>query len=294
MSRPESRTRIDIQAWIDRAKADPHDYLERQATEVLLTAVGQSERFGEGLYLKGGILMGVVYGSSRQTVDIDFTAGFDPDDATEQALAAALNTELRRVPARLGYPQLVCRIQTIKRQPRRDRFVTASFPALDLTIAYAERDSPAHARLERGQCPEVLHMEISFREPVYAVEFVRLHPDSAAAVGVYSLVDVLAEKLRALLQQVVRERNRRQDVYDIDFLVREVPLDSDDKSAVLQALFSKARARGIEPHVDAMDDPEVRRRAEAEWGTLAIEVGTLPSFQATFANVVCFYRSLPW
>ncbi|HYW75847.1 MAG TPA: hypothetical protein VFA48_04375, partial [Gammaproteobacteria bacterium] len=56
---------------LKRARADAHLYLERQATEVLLTAVGESKAYGDSLYLKGGTLMGIVYRSQRQTADVD-------------------------------------------------------------------------------------------------------------------------------------------------------------------------------------------------------------------------------
>lgn len=285
---------VDIHEWVDRAKADPQRYMERQATEVLLTAVGQSPAYGERLYLKGGILMGVVYQSPRQTADIDYTAAFQPGENIEDELREALNPELQRAAARQGYPQLVCRVQRIKRRPRPERFVDAKFPALDMTIGYAERGTPAYERLENGQSPHTLKMEISFHEPVHAIKFVHLSPGAHAAVGTYSLADVIAEKLRALLQQTARNRYRRQDAYDIDFLVRKVPLSADDKKQVLDALLIKARARDIEPHIDSMSDPEVRRRAQDDWGTLAIELDELPAFDDAFSTVEEFYRSLPW
>jgi hypothetical protein len=54
---------VDISEWVERSRHDPQRYLERQATEVLLAAIGQSAAYGDRLYLKGGTLMGVVYGS---------------------------------------------------------------------------------------------------------------------------------------------------------------------------------------------------------------------------------------
>ena len=42
-----------------------------------------------------------------------------------------------------------------------------------------------------------------------------------------------------------------------------------------------------------MDDPEVRRRAEVDWNTLALELGDLPPFDERFAMMRELYVSLP-
>jgi predicted nucleotidyltransferase component of viral defense system len=294
MSTEDEPYTVDIGAWVERARSDPQRYRERQATEVLLAAVGQSGPYGEKLYLKGGVLMGVVYRSPRQTADIDFTAEFPPSDDIEEQLRAALDPELRRASARLGYPDLVCRVQRVERRPRRDRFTDADFPALNMTIAHAERGTNAHEQLKQGLCPSVLKMEISFREPVHAVRLVHFGSGAPAGVRTYSLEDIIAEKLRALLQQDTRHRYRRQDIYDIDFLIRELPPGPAEKRDILDALLTKARARHIEPGPESLADPEVRRRAEADWHTLELELGDLPAFGDTFDRVEAFYRDLPW
>lgn len=72
MSEGDSRT-VDIKPWIDRARRDPLAYAERQATEVVLTAIGSLPGLGSHIFLKGGTLMAVVYESPRNTADLDFT-----------------------------------------------------------------------------------------------------------------------------------------------------------------------------------------------------------------------------
>jgi len=285
---------IDISEWVERIRHDPQHYLERQATEVLLAAIGQSKTYSHRLYLKGGVLMGLVYQSPRQTVDLDFTANFEPTDDIEDGLRDKLDPELQRASARLGYPDLVCSIQRIERRPRQDRFTGADFPALDIKFAYAKRGTNPHRQLEQGRCPNVIEMEISFREPVHAVQFVYLGPNGSMVVRAYSLVDVIAEKLRALLQQSLRNRNRRQDIYDIDFLIRRLSLTSAEKHDILTALRTKAYARNIEPRPESLADDEIKRRAELEWYTLELEIGDLPPFEDAYAYVEAFYRSLPW
>lgn len=69
---------IDVAAWVEKARADPVTYKQRQIVEITLNAIADTAPLNEKLYLKGGILMGLAYGSPRQTADIDLTAAFDP------------------------------------------------------------------------------------------------------------------------------------------------------------------------------------------------------------------------
>jgi predicted nucleotidyltransferase component of viral defense system len=160
-------------------------------------------------------------------------------------------------------------------------------------VAYADRDTRNHERLKRGDCPEVLKVDVSYREPIYAVELIRLDADSS--ISAYSTTDVIAEKLRALLQQVSRGYpRRRQDVYDLAFLARRIPPDDAEKEEILRALKEKARARDIEPRADSLSDPEIRKRAEQDWDTLDLELTDLPPFEQEYRVVEDLYLSLPW
>jgi len=42
------------------------------------------------------------------------------------------------------------------------------------------------------------------------------------------------------------------------------------------------------------DEPEIRRRAEVDWNTLALELDDLPPFDERFAMMRELYVSLPW
>ena len=56
----------------------------------------------------------------------------------------------------------------------------------------------------------------------------------------YGLGDLITEKYRAILQQVPRKRNRRQDVYDLDRLVARKEVDEELKAEILAALNAKS------------------------------------------------------
>lgn len=286
-------TVVDITDWIDRARADPLRFTERQATEIFLAALASAPSYGNSVFLKGGALMGIRYGSPRQTADLDFTTTTSPANVDISALEAELNAMLSRAAAGLGYPDLVCRVQTVKLRPRADSFLTASFPALELTIAYAVRGSAAETRLMAGQCPTVIPVDINLNEPIDAIEILRLG-ESDSRVRAYSLTDLIAEKLRALLQQAIRGRNRQQDVYDLSYLIERFPFDDAERLHLLSVFFMKCQARNIDPGPGSLSRAVVIERARAEWHSLALEVGDLPTFESRFEIVETFYRSLPW
>jgi DNA replication initiation complex subunit (GINS family) len=96
------------------------------------------------------------------------------------------------------------------------------------------------------------------------------------------------------MQQQQRNRYRRQDVYDLRFLL-ESGIDDSEKRIIHRNLIIKAKARGIEPDSDSLASPELRRRAQKEYQTLADEIdGDLPDFNESFELIESFYRSLPW
>jgi predicted nucleotidyltransferase component of viral defense system len=284
---------VDIKSWVERARRDPVAYAERQATEIVLSAIGSLPGYGSRIFLKGGILMAVVYESPRGTADIDFTTDLKASPELPSELRDALNKELPRAAARLGFPDLVLRVQTVKEQPRPFKSADIQFPALYVTIAYAKRGSKVERRVMAGQGPHIIELEVSFNEPVHAIEIVRFG-EGGPSFSAYALTDLIAEKFRALLQQVMRNRYRRQDVYDIAFLAERFAPDADERAAILASFRDKCAARGIAPTVDSISDPDVSARARSEWDTLRQEIGEVPDFDECFRKVEVLYRALPW
>lgn len=116
----------------------------------------------------------------------------------------------------------------------------------------------------------------------------------AVTIRAYTPTDVIGEKLRALIQQPIRNRQRRQDVYDIVWLLDAHDPDDLTKKDILESMVGKAEARDIELSIDSFDDPEIKRRAGLDWNTLQLEISDLPPFEPLFKRVHSFYRSLPW
>lgn len=286
-------TVVNIAEWVARAETDPVAYLERKATEVFLATLAMTKPYCHQVFLKGGILMGVVYGSPRQTGDIDFTTIIDPKPGIAEELSAAMDKNFPRAAAELGYPDLLCQVQSCRYFPKGEAFPKNEGPAIKLGVGYALRDSPQEKHFRQKRSPYKLEVDISFKEPVGAIQVVR-DVFSEEGFRAYSLMDLMAEKFRALLQQEKRNRYRRQDIYDLDVLIGHFPFDDDEKAALLTLLLEKSQARDLSPGKDDLSEPEIIRRAKEEWNTLGLEIEELPDFNECFERVNTFYLGLPW
>lgn len=283
---------VDVRAWVEAARANAPQYRDRQVTEIVLTTIGIAPNLKDTLVLKGGTLMALAFGSERLSADIDFTARVEPH-GFEERLVEDLNELMPITAIKLGYLDLICRVQSVERKPRSDNFLDRDFPALLVRVASAGRGTPQADALAKGRASRVHLLEISFRDQVYASQELCL-TDAGVAVLAFTLQEVIAEKLRALLQQPTRKRNRRQDVFDIAFLAETNELGARDYAEIHETLMAKCASRGIIPAADSLDDPEVIERARADWQTLKMEVSELPKFDERFAVVRLLYRSLPW
>lgn len=85
---------------------------------------------------------------------------------------------------------------------------------------------------------------------------------------VATIEDIVAEKLRALLQQPLRKRQRRQDLLDIAVIVTQQP--SLDRQRVSQFLLVKSAARDVVATRSAFHHDEVIRRARIDYDELRI------------------------
>lgn len=286
-------TRVLIAEWVEKARADPATYLERQATEVFLSTLGSIEPYKHQMFLKGGILMGVAYQSPRNTGDIDLSTIADPHEGIAEEIQKALDAAFPGVCAALGYPDLMCRVQSHKYFPKGEKFPKYQGPAIKLMIGYARRGSPQEKHFQKGMSITALEVDISFKEPIGAIQIL-VFEDTAQKVHAYGLLALMAEKFRALLQQEKRDKYRRQDVYDLHSLCRRFSLDEDELRQLLMMLRQTCAARGIDPNRDSLEEPKIVARAMADWHTLELEVGEVPDFDDCFRVANALYKSLPW
>lgn len=283
---------LDLAAWVKEAPSNDNSEF-RQAVHTILSAIASDPQLKASMVLKGGILLAIRYKSHRFTKDIDLsTSNTLKGEVTPEVVRSLLDKSLNATIAVLDY-DLDCVVQSVKVQPSSPN---PTYPSLKIKIGYAYKGSQKHKKLIRTQSPSIISVDYSLNEAIPNVESLKIGDGGSKEILVYTITDLIAEKYRSLLQQIDRKRNRRQDVFDLYLILSEFrDLDDVEKRRILDSLFLKARARGIEPTSESFDDPEIRHRAEAEYHTLEDEVeGDLPDFEASFAIVSDFYRSLQW
>ena len=289
MSDPQIK--INVSEWVDHAEAGSVTRLQRQATEIILNAIAAKAALSKKMFLKGGLLMGLAYDSPRRTTDIDLTTSLMAKDKVGVWIKEQLNQELSRAAARLGYARLIVRAQSAKWQqgiaPE-----SAKFPALEVKAGYAERGTTHEKSLSEGQASQVINIDVSFNECMGHVQILEL--TGGQELFAYGLVDLIAEKYRAVLQQVPRNRNRRQDIFDLDLLIAGNEIDDVLCTQVLDVLIEKCRSRHLEPMQASLSAPEVKERSGMEWEAMELEVGELPDFEDCYSRVSRFYKDLPW
>jgi predicted nucleotidyltransferase component of viral defense system len=287
---------INISSWVAKAKSNPGKYSLRQATEILINAIGQTKFLKGNMFLKGGALMALAHQSQRMTGDVDFSwlEPFHKDAFRDigEIIRESLDQSLSKAGVKLGYVDLRCKVQSITKNPNHWK-KDPSFPALKLTIGYAKVGS-SQEKLLGSNCSQVLEVDISFNEEINNCQELVLE-DGHTTINAYSPIEIISEKLRALIQQVHRGRNRRQDVYDINFLLGQFCYDEEEKKLILETMISKAKSRKIYPNINSLSDSGVKEASEKEWHTMKLELSDdVPDFDECYKNVEEFYKSLPW
>ena len=278
---------IDIDKWISDGTADRG--IKKQAMHTALVAIALSSVLSKQLVFKGGALLALRYQTGRYTKDLDFSVQEPFVSGAKKAITEELDNMLRRAEGTLPYG-LACKTQKIAIKPRPE----ATFVGMKITIGYAYRRNMRQMKhFNRGQSSTTISMDVSFNEPIPNVEHLEL--SGGWQLQAFSLVDILAEKFRAMLQQPERHRFRRQDVYDLCFLIKNQFITADIKRDVLASLRVKSAGRLPRVHREGVADPAVRRHSLREYHQLQHEItGELPAFDEVYAVVQDFYESLPW
>lgn len=286
---PAQPDSLQIESWVGAAPPAQREF--REAVHVVLSAIAHSGELRSRMVMKGGILLALRYRSSRFTKDIDFSTSLTRADLVPENIRDEFTKALPLAGEGLDYG-LDCAVQKFEIMPPNEG---ATFPSIRMRIGYAPKGTPKHKRLLAGACPDIISIDFSLNEPVLNTESLPLGGTTEGSILTYAFADIFAEKIRALLQQETRNRYRRQDIYDLHFLLSTHPPDGAEKLAILESLQRKASSRSIRVHPDSMASAEVRRRAEYDYPTLADEVdGELPDFDDAYRMVAVFYRELPW
>jgi len=283
----------DIEQWVEKAP-DSSQKEFRQAIHTILAAISSDPKLNASMVLKGGILLAIRYASDRFTKDIDLSTDQKlSSDFTLDIIVDTLNNSLALTVEELDY-SLDCRVQSAKKDPKDE---DATFPSIKLRIGYAYKGTPKHKRLLNLSSSTAISIDYSLNESIPNVEEITISSSTEDRnLLAYSLSDLIAEKYRSLLQQESRNRERRQDIYDIILVEEQVgEFSSAEKLKIMCSLITKCRARGIEPDDSSIDSAELKKRAQAQYHTLADEIpGDLPDFDQLFAKAQKLYKSLPW
>jgi len=281
---------IHFETWIDATAELPLKEF-RQAVHIVITAISLSPTLPAHLVIKGGILLAIAHHGLRHTRDIDFSTEATVKSLPIDAIRNELDSKLIEAVEMLQY-DLNCRIQFCELRPPGK---TKNWPTYIMKIGYAPySNNRRYSRLMAGNSPTIVKVECSYNEVMTYIESLVISP--GRIIKAYAIVDIIAEKMRALIQQPIRNRYRRQDVYDLYMLLQEYGNPSqDDSHKILSSLKDKARSRNIVVSRNSLSDTEVKERALKDYGQLHIEVvGQLPSFEEAFSVVESFYERLPW
>ncbi|MDQ6601658.1 MAG: nucleotidyl transferase AbiEii/AbiGii toxin family protein [Chloroflexota bacterium] len=252
-----------ISSWANRHNTSVTEARQRFAQYGILRAIATSQRLSGILVFKGGNALDFIWQPNRSTVDLDFSADMRAltDDFDERILQRLLERSLSGTGRLLG---ITFSVHSVSRQPPGEG---KTFVTLTAKIGYAlEDDDRNRARID-SQRPSmtVIPIEISLNEPVCAD--IQVLIDATHQLRVSSLEDIIAEKLRALLQQPLCNRTRRQDLLDIAVILQSGT--SLDRSSIAAFLIEKARARDVPVSRTAFRDPEIARRASEDYHALA-------------------------
>ena len=281
-------TLSQVAAWARHNAVTEAAARDRYAQYVVLFAIANTRELRRSLVFKGGNALDFVLLPNRSTVDLDFS--LDMDTGSDVATPAVLAGELQQALASVErHHNIRLRLHGVRSQPPGE---ARTFVTMQARIGYATSDQRGlPARMGRGDTsPQVIPVEVSLNEPLVENELHRISPE-LLPLRVSTLNDIAAEKLRALLQQRVRNRTRRQDVLDLAVMIRSDA--TIDLSVVSQGLLLKAAARNVPVSRQAFHHPEIADRARTGYDALASDTRkTFIPFDEAFAAVLAFVDTL--
>jgi predicted nucleotidyltransferase component of viral defense system len=181
------------------------------------------------------------------------------------------------------------RVQKIEQQPPGpDR----SFITFEGKIGYALPEDRRNRQLiQRNKSSKAtVPLDVSLNEPICGI--VEVDIASSNLLQVCRLEDIVAEKLRALLQQPLRNRCRPQDVLDIGVAVQENP--DLDLNLTAEFLLEKAKARSVPVSRAAFHQEEIRSRAFEGYNELREPTrNAFIEFEEAFSIVLSLVERMP-
>jgi predicted nucleotidyltransferase component of viral defense system len=261
-----------------QSKVDPGIVEKDYILSKTLMALSQNQEFYNSFVFKGGTaLKKCYYPQWRFSEDIDLTAAkiIQPDD-----IKTIFQHSVEHESRLFGVPM---RIMEYSQYPK-----TGDNPiTVQLKLGY---EGPL--RKASGQKNNI-RVDISFDEKIHQrpaqKTIIKGYADDIdAAILTYTLEEIIAEKLRSILQ-----RGKSRDYYDVWILLKDYGSDFDAKLMV-EIMNKKCHDKGIpDPQVDAFFQPERVDEAKRYWERgLAHQVDNLPPFEAVVAELKNLLNSL--
>jgi len=250
----------ETSSWARDNGATVDEARRRFAQYAVLRAISQSQALSASLVFKGGNALDFIWQPNRGTLDLDFSiSGELATEFTEQSIRRYFEQSLTIVGRQLS---ILFRVHRVDQNPPGD---DKTFVTYEAKLGYALQDEQRlRRRMDLGMpSTRVIEVDISLNDPICQYEERDL---AGGTLRVCTLEDIVAEKLRALLQQPIRNRGRRQDLLDIAFLRRYGR--ALDLSSVATFLRTKAHARSIHVSREAFRSREVLDRASSDYSAL--------------------------
>lgn len=241
------------------------------------------------MVMKGGILLAIRYQSSRFTKDVDFSTQRKLQDVDLPTFIGQMGQALELVNIDNDYG-LAIALQSYALNPKKQ---DSLFATLQMKIGYANRAMENEVRrLGTRQSAKTIQIDYSFNEWASDIEEGDL---DGGVLAMYAYHDLIAEKLRSVLQQPIRNRARFQDIYDLCLLLDCFDFNGEDKSLVLNKLVAASEERKVPMDPTAMRSQQLRDLSQREYPQVAALIAAEPpKFDDAYGRVQAFYESLPW
>jgi len=256
----------------------------RYAQYGVLQAVADSRTLSQILVFRGGNALDFIWQPNRSTADLDLSSW--DSKLTAEKLRTLLTPSLDRVSRTTG---VLYRVQRMEQQPPGPN---RSFITFEGSVGYALPDDRRNRQLiqQNKSSKATVPLDVSLNEPICRT--VEIDISSSNPLQVCTLEDIVAEKLRALLQQPLRDRYRPQDVLDVCVAFRENP--NLDLTLVAEFLREKASARDVPVSRAAFHAEQIRSRAlEGYEGLRETTRKVFVEFEEAFAVVLSLVDRLP-
>lgn len=279
---------LDLPTWVaNEPEQDRREF--RQAMHLILRAVANSESLTSVMVMKGGILLAIRYKSSRFTKDVDFSTSRRMQEVNVEGFVEELNAALRTNSLSNEYGlSLIVQRYVVNPKGKPD----ANFPTLQLSVGYANKARPREIeRLRAKNSAKTIQIDYSFNEWASEVEVGQM---DGGTINMYAYHDLMAEKIRSVLQQPIRKRDRFQDIYDLFLLLGTTEPTDQDRASTLEKLRSACFERQVPIFKNSMRQVEVVLHSQRGYEIIAPQIKEPPAFEVAYSTVREFFESLPW